>query len=529
MALDANLAEMERAREGYWSRYQRTASIKLRWRAVAVRHCFHVLPGESILEIGAGSGLWTEHLAAVLGGECPITAVCFNQNLAECARRKSIPNATVLEVKDFLENLAGRQFDYIVGTAILCHDQYAYHLSLLYQLLKPGGQILFFEANFWNPQVLLKSVIPPLGRWAGNASCQIGVRKYRLMKAASHQGFTNVEILPFDIIHPLAPRRLIRLLESSAFIIEHAPFIKEFCGTLFILAKRPGERTVRIRDGGLAVHPELFDSTSVVVPCHNESMNIQPLVQALIRLYGPYIHEIILVNDNSTDNTAEVARQLANEESRIKLVDRKPPNGVGRALRDGYAAASGKYVLTMDADFIHILPEFRDLFEVLVAGHDGAIGSRFSYDSVLINYPFVKILCNRAFHILVKLALLPGVRDVSNNLKLYRADILKDLEIEEPGFAANVETGLKPLLVGYDIKEVPISWINRTVGMGSSSFRIVRVAPDYFKALLRIVLRARHRPRKLQHVSPIDGNRKMEKEAAAVQSQERSRKAAGST
>lgn len=528
MELDANLAEMERAREGYWSRYERTASIKLRWRAVTVRHCFHVLPGESILEIGAGSGLWTKHLSAVLGGECPITAICFNGDLAESARRKLIPNTTVLEVKDFLNDLAGKQFDYIVGTAILCHDQYAYHLSLLYQLLKPGGQILFFEANFWNPQVLLKSIIPPLGRWAGNASCQIGVRKYHLMKAASHQGFTNVEILPFDIIHPLAPRRLIRLLESAAFIIEHAPGVKELCGTLFIWAKRPGQRTVSIRDGGLAVHPALYDSTSVVVPCHNESMNIQPLVQALTRLYGPYIHEIILVNDNSSDNTAEVARQLANEDPRIKLVDRNPPNGVGRALRDGYAAASGKYVLTMDADFIHILPEFRDLFEVLAAGHDGAIGSRFSYDSVLINYPFLKILCNRAFHTLVKLVLLPRVRDVSNNLKLYRSDILKDLEIEEPGFAANVETGLKPLLAGYDIKEVPISWINRTVGMGSSSFRIVRVAPDYFTALLRIVLRARRHPRKSQYISSIGDNKKMDKDAVTAQSQERSRKAAGS-
>jgi dolichol-phosphate mannosyltransferase len=529
MVLEANLAEMERAREAYWVRYQRTASIKLRWRAVTVRHCFHALPGESILEIGAGSGLWTEHLAAVLGGECPITAVCFNENLAERARQKSIPNTTVLVVKDLLTDLAGRQFDYIVGTAILCHDQYALHLSLLYQLLNPGGQILFFEANFWNPQVLLKNVIPPLGRWAGNASCQIGLRQDRLTKEASHQGFTNIEILPFDIIHPLAPRRLIRLLESAAFIIEHAPGIKELCGTLFIWAKKPGERTVRIRDGGLAVHPALFDSTSVVVPCHNESMNILPLVQSLIKFYGPYIHEIILVNDNSYDNTAEAARQLANEEPRVKLVDRKPPNGVGRALRDGYAAASGRYVLTMDADFIHILPEFRDLFDVLAAGHDGAIGGRFSYDSVLINYPFAKILCNRAFHVLVKLLLLPRVRDVSNNLKLYRADIFKDLEIEEPGFAANVETGLKPLLAGYDIKEVPISWINRTVGMGSSSFRVVRVAPDYFRTLLRIVLRENRRRGKLQHGSSIRGNRKVDKEAAAVQSQERTRNAAGGT
>ena len=59
-------------------------------------------------------------------------------------------------------------------------------------------------------------------------------------------------------------------------------------------------------------------------------------------------------------------------------------------------------------------------------------------------------------------------------LRFWNTDILKNLEIEEPHFAANMETGLKPLLAGYDVDEVPVSWINRTVGMGASSFR----APD---------------------------------------------------
>jgi dolichol-phosphate mannosyltransferase len=108
----------------------------------------------------------------------------------------------------------------------------------------------------------------------------------------------------------------------------------------------------------------------------------------------------------------------------------------------------------------------------------------------LHRYPFLKILCNRAFHVLVKLLLLPKVRDVSNNLKLYRSEILKNLKIEEPHFAANLETGLKPLLAGYDVEEVPVSWINRTVEMGSSSFRIVSVAPNYLMSLVRIIWRS---------------------------------------
>jgi hypothetical protein len=141
----------------------------------------------------------------------------------------------------------------------------------------------------------------------------------------------------------------------------------------------------------------------------------------------------------------------------------------------------------MDCDFLQIVPEFGDLFDVIAAGHDGAIGSRFSHESMLINYPFFKILCNRIFHLLVKLLLLWHVRDISNNLKLYRAEILKNLSIEERHFAANVETGLKPLLAGYDIQEVPISWINRTIDMGNSSFKTLKVGPNYCFTLLRTI------------------------------------------
>jgi len=222
-------------------------------------------------------------------------------------------------------------------------------------------------------------------------------------------------------------------------------------------------------------------------------MNVRGLVDTLLALYGPYVHEIVIVNDNSQDETAARTREIAARELRVKLVDRSPPNGVGRALRDGYAAATGEYILTMDADFVRIVPEFRDLFDAIAAGHDGAIGSRFSHESVLINYPFSKIICNRGFHLLVRLLLFPQARDLSNNLKLYRSEILKNLAIEEPGFAANAETGLKPLLAGYDLKEVPMSWINRTTEMGSSTFRTIKVSPGYAMALARIIMEARRK------------------------------------
>jgi dolichol-phosphate mannosyltransferase len=496
MSLEQNLQEMESTREAYWLRYPATSPLKLRWRALTVRHCFHILDGESILELGAGSGLWTEHLATVLHGENPITAAVFNDELARRGTHKNLPNTRFVHVTDLTRDLPAESFDYIVGTAILCHDQYPQNLQAIYRLLKPGGQILFFESNFWNPQVFVKSVIWPVGRWAGNARCQIGMRRYKLMQIASHQRFTQIDIIPYDIIHPRLPPRMIRFVQAVAFIFEHTPVIRELCGTLYIWAKKPGSEKSRRPLVNLVHHRQLFNSTSIVVPCHNEEMNIPHLADTLIQMYDQYIHEIIFVDDNSTDRTAEVVRETATREPRVKLVQRRPPSGVGRALRDGYAAANGRYILTMDCDFAQIVPELRDLFDVIASGKDGAIGSRFSHESVLINYPFFKILCNRGFHLLVKLFLLPNVRDISNNLKLYKSGILKNMQIEESHFAANAETGLKPLLSGHDIQEVPISWINRTIDMGDSSFKILKVAPSYLFALLRIIWHAWHGKRR---------------------------------
>ena len=491
--------EMERARERYWRAYRHSSPYKLRWRALTVRHAFHVLPGESILEIGAGGGLWSRELARVFRNENEITAAVFNADLAAAGVWDSIPNISKRVVQS-LDELPAESFDYVVGTAILCHARYAETLKAIFRLLKPGGQILFFENNLANPQVFLKSMVPAIGRWAGNARCQIGLSKYHFLRTASQQGFIDIDVIPYDIVHPLLPPALVRFVQSIAFVFEHAPVIRSLCGTLYLWARKPGGRDVR-PEISLSQHPLFHRAVSFVVPCHNEEMNIRSLTSAILRHFDDYVHEILIVDDNSSDRTAEVTRGISQGEPRVRLLQRRPPNGVGRALRDGYAAATGSYILTMDCDFVQIIPEIRDLFDAVAEGYDGAIGSRFTHESMMVNYPFLKIIANRLFHLLARLALRLTFHDVSNNLKLFRADILKDLDIRQDHFAANVETGLKPIVLGYRIKEVPVSWINRTVDMGTSSFRILKVGPNYVLALWDVIQSTRNLRRKVQNTA----------------------------
>jgi dolichol-phosphate mannosyltransferase len=236
----------------------------------------------------------------------------------------------------------------------------------------------------------------------------------------------------------------------------------------------------------LCGHEVLRHSVSFVIPCHNEEMNIPALVDGLRGHYGDYVHEIVLVNDNSGDGTAAVIDRLAAEDTRIVPVHRVPPNGVGRALRDGFAAATGRWIMSMDCDFQHLLPEMEELFDAAADGADVVFGSRFSRRSVLINYPFGKILANRSFHVVANLAIrLGGLRDVTNNLRMMRADLARQLVIKEPWFAANAEIGLQLALLGNDVREVPISWINRTFDMGHSSFKVIRSGAGYMRVLWR--------------------------------------------
>jgi SAM-dependent methyltransferase len=487
--LEDNLREMERTREQYWRRYPATSPTKLAWRALTVRHAFHVLPGERVLELGAGTGLWTEHLTETLRGECPITAVVFDERFAEELSARGLPNVEVSLVRDRLDDLPAESFDYVVGTAIICHDRYGENLRVLHRLLKPGGQLLFFEANFWNPQVLVKSVVRPVGRWAGNAECQIGMRRWKLVQEASRSGYVELEVIPYDILHPRAPAGLIPAIQSTAYLLERVPAVRDLCGTLYVWARKPGVRKSRLGNVNLATHDELHGSTSVVIPCHNEASTVGQLVTALLDAYGDYIHEVVVVDDSSTDETADVVRRLAEQEPRVRLVQRTSNPGVGGALSAGYQVATGEYVLSLDCDFVLIVPELRDLFDAVAEGRDGAIGSRFSHQSILVNYPLPKILANRAFHLLLRPFLGRRVRDVSNNLKLYRKDVVRELEITEPGFAANAEIGIQPLLAKRDIAEVPMSWVDRAPDMGTSAFNIARAGPGYVRVLGRLARR----------------------------------------
>lgn len=480
----AALAVRERFRDDYWFERDPIVKDRLLWRAQSIRHTVHLLPGQTILELGAGAGLFTRALARVTRDENPITAASFQPGGATVTLPAGAP-VEYVTLAALPGALAGRKFDVIVGMDVLDREHAADLLQIVLDLLAPGGEVMFYESNPWNPVHRLRRT---LGHFAGRADPRDLMSRPQLYELLSEIGFIRVYAVYNDFVFAPLTRSLIWWLRNLSILLENTPFLRRMAGSILVHAQKPPRRK-SVPACAFLAPPLLQRAVSVVIPCRNEDMNVAPLIQRILELYPDFIHEIIPVNDGSTDCTRAVLDALAAADPRVKPIHRGPPNGVGHAIAAGLCAASGRYVLTMDCDFQHLLPEFRDLFDAAARGYDVVIGSRFSRHSVLLNYPIMKIVANRAFHLLARPLLGYNIRDVTNNLKLMRREAVAQLCLVQPGFAINAETGLQPWLLGLKVREIPISWINRTPGMGSSSFRLVRVGGGYGRVLLGLCLK----------------------------------------
>jgi len=225
---------------------------------------------------------------------------------------------------------------------------------------------------------------------------------------------------------------------------------------------------------------------ALIIPARNEEKNIAKMVTMTLAIYDSYINQVIVVNDASSDNTAKIVAKIGKKDKRIKLINRKSPPGVGLALREGlrHVSSDCDYILTMDADFIRNIVDLQEFFEK-IKDYDGLIGSRYLEKYSLVHYPFFKRFFNRMFHILVFLFLGIRNKDLTNNFKLYKKEIFDHIQLTANDFAINAETGLYPILLGYKIGELPVTWYARERDMGQSKFQLLKFAPSYIRVLLQ--------------------------------------------
>jgi dolichol-phosphate mannosyltransferase len=179
---------------------------------------------------------------------------------------------------------------------------------------------------------------------------------------------------------------------------------------------------------------------------------------------------------------------------------------VGFAIRDGYKAANGDQVMSIDSDFAMNPKDVKRVIERFKKGDcDMVIGSRFVKKSKLIKYPFSKWLANRIFHFVFRFLLGIKASDLSNNFKIMKKGIAKKIDWKSEGFSILAETGIMPAIMNYKICEVPVVWRQRV--SGKSKFKALRLAPSYVKVALRAFYIKHFYGRfKFQRVSPWHKN-----------------------
>ena len=235
--------------------------------------------------------------------------------------------------------------------------------------------------------------------------------------------------------------------------------------------------------------PEL----TVVLPAYNERHRIGRFLESIriyMKAHYPDRHEVIVVDDGSTDGMAEVVEGLAAGWPALRLIRHETNLGKGAAVRSGMLAARGLRILFADADGAAPIDQEAPLSEAIRQGADMAVGSRLlaSGRQEVVRRKGRGLL-GRLFAVLARRLLRLPVRDTQCGFKMFRAQVARNLfsEVRETGYLFDLEVLGLAVRRGYKIVEVPIRWTDVPGG----HFRPLRQLPRILLALLRLWSRLR--------------------------------------
>jgi glycosyltransferase involved in cell wall biosynthesis len=219
---------------------------------------------------------------------------------------------------------------------------------------------------------------------------------------------------------------------------------------------------------------------SVVVPAYNEEATLAQVVGKLLGL--PNLHEVILVDDCSTDCTPEIARDLAEQHpSKIQVIRHKKNAGKSEALKTGFAATSGNIVIVQDADLEYDPDEIAHVISPIARGvADVVFGSRFMVRRAARVLYFYHYLANQGLTFLSNLFTNMNVTDVETGYKAFRGEIIRNMNITSRGFGFEIEVTAKIAKLKCVVYEVPISYYGRTYEEGKKIGTIDGVAALWY-------------------------------------------------
>jgi dolichol-phosphate mannosyltransferase len=215
-------------------------------------------------------------------------------------------------------------------------------------------------------------------------------------------------------------------------------------------------------------------SNIVIIPTYKERENIEAIVKSISSL--PIVFDILIIDDNSPDGTADIIKNLQKSFLNLNLIERSGKMGLGTAYIAGFKWALEKgynYIYEMDADFSH---DPRDLVKLYKAcsedGADLAIGSRYISGVNVVNWPLSRVLMSYVASIYVRMITGMRIMDTTAGFKCYRKEVLQNIRLDKVksiGYGFQIEMKFKTWKLGYKIVEVPIIFTDRKLGASKMS------------------------------------------------------------
>ncbi len=229
--------------------------------------------------------------------------------------------------------------------------------------------------------------------------------------------------------------------------------------------------------------------TSIVIPARNEAetlpLTLEKIGQAFQNKQRDY--EILVVNDGSSDGTAEVVRQMSQKDQSIRLLDNQPPYGFGSAIKKGLDHYAGDYVMIAMADLSDDPKDMLKYIKQLDRGYDCCFGTRWVRGTKVEGYPALKLALNRVVNACI--GLLFGIRytDITNAFKCYTRETIEGIKpVLSRHFNITVELPLKAIVRGYSYKIVKTNWRERKKGV--SKLKIQEMGSRYLFIVIYVFL-----------------------------------------
>lgn len=216
-----------------------------------------------------------------------------------------------------------------------------------------------------------------------------------------------------------------------------------------------------------------MNNSLVIIPTYNEKENIEKIIRKVISLDKKF--DILIIEDNSPDGTADIVKKLQKEFTQINILERKGKLGLGTAYIAGFKWAIEKeydYIFEMDADFSHNPEDLLKLYDACYNGADMSIGSRYVSGVNVVNWPMGRVLMSYFASKYVNFVTRMHINDSTAGFVCYTRKVLEKIDLDAikfKGYAFQIEMKFTTWKHGFKIKEVPIIFTDRTEGTSKMS------------------------------------------------------------